>query len=75
LESTKYYISEETFIEFSTKLMQNFVLPFNFSAVDLLKSQEVVAIIGPQTSQEAGFVIDLCNASKVPMVSFLHRAL
>eukprot|EP00253_Pinus_taeda_P013220 PITA_13220 len=39
------------------------------AAVDLLKKQ-VVAIIGPQTSQEAGFVIDLCNASKVPMISF-----
>ncbi|KAH9313521.1 hypothetical protein KI387_022148, partial [Taxus chinensis] len=29
-----------------------------------------VAIIGPQTSQEAGFVAQLCDAAQVPMLSF-----
>ncbi|KAH9319673.1 hypothetical protein KI387_021442 [Taxus chinensis] len=39
------------------------------AGVELLQSG-VVAIIGPQTSQEAGFVAQLCDASQVPMLSF-----
>eukprot|EP00253_Pinus_taeda_P018895 PITA_18895 len=54
---------------FSDSDGQNAVMAAS-AAVDLLEKHEVVAIIGPQTSQEAGFVIDLCTASKVPMISF-----
>eukprot|EP01018_Ginkgo_biloba_P015159 Gb_26917 [translate_table: standard] len=39
------------------------------AALELLKSQ-VVAIVGPQTSQEAGFVAELSVATEVPMISF-----
>ncbi|KAK1276938.1 Glutamate receptor 2.8 [Acorus gramineus] len=40
------------------------------AAVDLLKSKQVHAIIGPQTSSQAVFVSDLGNRSQVPVVSF-----
>nr|DAD27619.1 TPA_asm: hypothetical protein HUJ06_029087 [Nelumbo nucifera] len=39
-------------------------------ALDLLKNTQVQAIIGPQTSAEANFVIDLGNRTQVPIVSF-----
>ncbi|CAA7407345.1 unnamed protein product [Spirodela intermedia] len=38
-------------------------------AVDLLRFERVHAIIGPQTSDEAGFIVDLGNRVRVPIVS------
>ncbi|CAL9056273.1 unnamed protein product [Musa banksii] len=40
------------------------------AAVDLLKNFQVQAIIGPETSTEASFVINLGNQSQVPVLSF-----
>ncbi|KAJ3695387.1 hypothetical protein LUZ60_000764 [Juncus effusus] len=40
------------------------------AALDLLKSSEVQAIIGPQTSTETEFVANMCNQSRVPLLSF-----
>ncbi|XP_022730776.1 glutamate receptor 2.7-like [Durio zibethinus] len=40
------------------------------AALDLIKNVEVQAIIGPQTSMEANFVINLGNKSQVPIISF-----
>ncbi|XWS17898.1 hypothetical protein CRYUN_Cryun33cG0108000 [Craigia yunnanensis] len=40
------------------------------AALDLIKNVQVQAIIGPQTSMEANFVINLGNKSQVPIISF-----
>ncbi|KAL8043588.1 hypothetical protein ABFX02_09G128007 [Erythranthe guttata] len=40
------------------------------SALNLLKDAQVDAIIGPQTSAQANFVIGLGGAAKVPVISF-----
>ncbi|XP_019097967.1 PREDICTED: glutamate receptor 2.5 isoform X2 [Camelina sativa] len=40
------------------------------SALYLIKKREVVAIIGPGTSMEAPFLINLGNQTKVPIISF-----
>ncbi|KAK2630924.1 hypothetical protein EUGRSUZ_L03706, partial [Eucalyptus grandis] len=42
----------------------------DFSALDLIKNKQVQAIIGPQSSVQADFVIDLGNKSHVPIISF-----
>ncbi|KAJ0984992.1 hypothetical protein J5N97_003348 [Dioscorea zingiberensis] len=45
-----------------------------FAAVDLLKNVQVQAIIGPQTSQQAKFIIELGNNSQVPIISFTAKS-
>ncbi|KAF8031105.1 hypothetical protein BT93_D0333 [Corymbia citriodora subsp. variegata] len=40
------------------------------AALDLIKNKQVQAIIGPQRSVQADFVIDLGNKSHVPIISF-----
>ncbi|KAF8392930.1 hypothetical protein HHK36_021170 [Tetracentron sinense] len=40
------------------------------AALDLLKNVEVQAIIGPETSAQANFVLDLGDKAQVPIVSF-----
>ncbi|KAK6274225.1 hypothetical protein POUND7_011308 [Theobroma cacao] len=40
------------------------------AALDLIKNVQVQAIIGPQTSMQANFVINLGNKSQVPIISF-----
>ncbi|XWS17895.1 hypothetical protein CRYUN_Cryun33cG0107700 [Craigia yunnanensis] len=40
------------------------------AALDLIKNVQVQAIIGPRTSMEANFVINLGNKSQVPIISF-----
>ncbi|XP_057467334.1 glutamate receptor 2.3-like [Actinidia eriantha] len=40
------------------------------AALDLLRNVEVQAILGPGTSMQADFVIDLGNKSRVPIISF-----
>ncbi|XP_010255695.1 PREDICTED: glutamate receptor 2.2-like [Nelumbo nucifera] len=40
------------------------------AAIDLLQKTEVQAIVGPQTSQQAEFIVDLGNRVKVPIISF-----
>ncbi|KAM3762373.1 hypothetical protein ACB098_01G340000 [Castanea mollissima] len=41
-----------------------------FRALDLMKNKEVQAIIGPQSSAEARFVIELGRKAQVPIISF-----
>lgn len=43
---------------------------FLTAALDLLKNVQVQAIIGPQTSSQAKFVIELGNRTHVPVISF-----
>ena len=38
--------------------------------MDLLKHEEVQAIIGPQSSAQARFVIELGRKAQVPIISF-----
>ncbi|XP_039120767.1 LOW QUALITY PROTEIN: glutamate receptor 2.2-like [Dioscorea cayenensis subsp. rotundata] len=45
-----------------------------FAAVDFLKNVQVQAIIGPQTSTQAKFVIELGNRSQVPIISFTAKS-
>nr|POF01955.1 glutamate receptor 2.2 [Quercus suber] len=40
------------------------------AALDLIKNIEVQAIIGPQNSMQANFVIDLGDKARVPIISF-----
>ncbi|KAF5776792.1 putative periplasmic binding protein-like I [Helianthus annuus] len=39
------------------------------AALDLMKNVQVTAVIGPMTSSQADFVIDLGNKEKVPVIS------
>ncbi|KAG5538081.1 hypothetical protein RHGRI_025239 [Rhododendron griersonianum] len=40
-----------------------------FAAIDLLKNVQVQAILGPQRSSQAKFVIDIGNKTQVPIIS------
>ncbi|KAK3437269.1 hypothetical protein EUGRSUZ_C01908 [Eucalyptus grandis] len=40
------------------------------AALDLIKNKQVQAIIGPEASLQADFIIDLGNKSHVPIISF-----
>ncbi|KAM0939244.1 putative periplasmic binding protein-like I [Dioscorea sansibarensis] len=44
------------------------------AALDLLKNVQVQAIIGPQTSTQAKFVIELGNSAQVPIISFTAKS-
>ncbi|KAL4565881.1 hypothetical protein LXL04_029987 [Taraxacum kok-saghyz] len=39
------------------------------AAIDLLKNTQVMAIIGPQKSSQADFVLDIAQRSKIPIIS------
>nr|GEU51307.1 glutamate receptor 2.7-like [Tanacetum cinerariifolium] len=39
------------------------------AAIDLLKNEQVMAILGPMTSSQADFVIDIGSKSSVPIIS------
>jgi ionotropic glutamate receptor len=47
-----------------------FLNPFTSTALDLIKNVEVQAIIGPTTSMQANFVIELGEKAQVPVISF-----
>ncbi|KAG6624751.1 glutamate receptor 2.2-like [Carya illinoinensis] len=49
---------------------RNDVIQAAVAALYLIKNTEVKAIIGPQNSMQANFVIDLGNKSQVPIISF-----
>ena len=42
----------------------------SYPALDLMKNKEVQAIIGPQSSTQARFVIELGRKAQVPIISF-----
>ncbi|XP_038981733.1 glutamate receptor 2.2-like [Phoenix dactylifera] len=44
------------------------------AAIDLLKNVQVQAIIGPQTSTQAKFVIELGDKTQVPIISFSAKS-
>ncbi|KAF5461787.1 hypothetical protein F2P56_017858 [Juglans regia] len=48
----------------------NEVIAVASAALDLMKNEEVHAIIGPQTSAQAKFVIELGRKAQVPIISF-----
>ncbi|GLT97556.1 hypothetical protein SLE2022_151140 [Rubroshorea leprosula] len=41
-----------------------------FAAMDLINNEEVNAIVGPQTSMQANFVLSLGEKAQVPIISF-----
>ncbi|GLT80414.1 hypothetical protein SLA2020_518540 [Shorea laevis] len=41
-----------------------------FAAMDLINNEEVNAIVGPQTSMQANFVISLGEKARIPIISF-----
>ncbi|XP_030950058.1 glutamate receptor 2.8-like [Quercus lobata] len=53
-----------------TKDSGNDIIAAASAALDLIKNEEVQAIIGPQRSAQARFVIELCRISQVPIISF-----
>ncbi|KAK1549729.1 hypothetical protein Q3G72_006829 [Acer saccharum] len=62
--------------DYKTRLLLNIrdskrdVIAAAAAALDLIKNVQVQAIIGPETSMQANFVIDLGNKSQVPILSF-----
>ncbi|XP_043710262.1 glutamate receptor 2.7-like [Telopea speciosissima] len=60
----------KTRLVFHTRDSKNSVVRAASMALDLLKNIEVQAIIGPQTSSQADFVIDLGDQAHVPIISF-----
>ncbi|KAL8243242.1 hypothetical protein R6Q59_009500 [Mikania micrantha] len=40
-----------------------------FAAVDLINNTQVIALVGPQQSSQANFVLDIAYESKVPIIS------
>lgn len=48
----------------------NKIFLFENAAVDLIKNVEVQAIIGPSTSMQAKFILDLGDKANVPIISF-----
>ncbi|CAK7354062.1 unnamed protein product [Dovyalis caffra] len=57
------YVNKKSIVTF-------FLIPFQNTALDLIKNVEVQAIIGPTTSMQANFVIDLGEKAQVPIISF-----
>ncbi|KAK1323532.1 Glutamate receptor 2.8 [Acorus calamus] len=61
---------------YSTRLVLHFedskedIIGAASAALDLLKINQVVAIIGPQKSTQAKFIADLGNSTRVPILSF-----
>ncbi|KAK1549619.1 hypothetical protein Q3G72_004940 [Acer saccharum] len=62
--------------DYKTRLLLNIrdskrdVIAAAAAALDLIKNVQVQAIIGPETSMQTNFVIDLGNKSQVPILSF-----
>ncbi|KAJ0091000.1 hypothetical protein Patl1_14366 [Pistacia atlantica] len=60
----------QTNLTLVTKDSQNDVVVAALAALDLMKNEKVHAIIGPQRSEEAQFLIDLGRKTNVPIISF-----
>ncbi|XP_050272481.1 glutamate receptor 2.8-like isoform X2 [Quercus robur] len=59
-----------TRLSFLTKDSGNDIIAVASAALDLMKNEEVQAIIGPQWSAQAKFVIELGRKAQVPIISF-----
>ncbi|XVE97289.1 hypothetical protein REPUB_Repub03eG0006900 [Reevesia pubescens] len=60
----------KTRLVFNTKDSKDDVVTAAAAALDLIRNVEVQAIIGPRSSMQANFVINLGNKSQVPIISF-----
>ncbi|XP_022756262.1 glutamate receptor 2.8-like [Durio zibethinus] len=60
----------KTRVVFTTKDSKEDVVSAAAAALDLIRNVQVQAIIGPRSSMQANFVINLGNKSQVPIVSF-----
>ncbi|XP_042487490.1 glutamate receptor 2.7-like isoform X1 [Macadamia integrifolia] len=60
----------KTSLVLHTRDYKNSVVHASSMALDLLKNIEVQAIIGPETSSQANFMIDLGDEAQVPIISF-----
>ncbi|GMQ07870.1 hypothetical protein CsSME_00051874 [Camellia sinensis var. sinensis] len=58
-----------TRIVLQTRYSKGDVVEAASAAIDLLKNVQVQAILGPETSTQADFVIDIGNKSQVPIIS------
>ncbi|KAK7351329.1 hypothetical protein VNO77_10697 [Canavalia gladiata] len=70
---TDLYLSHshyKTRLQFIFKDSKRDIVTAAAQAVDLIKNEQVQAIMGPTTSMEATFVIGLGNKTQVPIVSF-----
>lgn len=54
----------------TTHTNRSYSFCFSFAATDLIKNVQVKAIIGPQTSSQAQFVMELGNKAHMPILSF-----
>ncbi|KAJ0091278.1 hypothetical protein Patl1_14395 [Pistacia atlantica] len=59
-----------TRINFLFRDSRNDVVAAASAALDLMKNEQVHAIIGPQSSSQAKFVIELGTKANVPIISF-----
>nr|XP_027084346.1 glutamate receptor 2.7-like [Coffea arabica] len=62
--------SYRTRLVLNTRDSKNTVVGAAAAALDLLKNVEVQAILGPMTSMQANFVINLGDVAQVPIISF-----
>ncbi|KAG5225122.1 glutamate receptor [Salix suchowensis] len=60
----------KTRLVLTTRNSRNDVVGAASAALDLIKNVEVQAIIGPTTSMQANFVIELGEKAQVPIISF-----
>ncbi|CAL5361045.1 unnamed protein product [Camellia sinensis] len=66
-----FYVTHNytTRIVLQTRYSKGDVVEAASAAIDLLKNVQVQAILGPETSTQADFVIDIGNKSQVPIIS------
>ncbi|KAM5548452.1 hypothetical protein ABKV19_000059 [Rosa sericea] len=64
----------KTRIVLSTRNSKQTVVGAAAAALDLIKNAEVLAILGPETSMEASFIVNLGDESHVPILSFSASA-
>ncbi|XP_048325572.2 glutamate receptor 2.7 [Ziziphus jujuba] len=60
----------KTRLHINARDSKNDVIGAASAALDLIKNAQVKAIIGPQTSMQANFVVDLGEKAQVPIISF-----
>ncbi|XP_062022459.1 glutamate receptor 2.2-like [Rosa rugosa] len=65
-----YHPHYKTWLVLNTRDSKKNVVAAAASALDLIKNHEVPAIIGPVTSMETSFVINLGDQTHVPIISF-----
>ncbi|KAF3446141.1 hypothetical protein FNV43_RR11320 [Rhamnella rubrinervis] len=64
------HASYKTRLVLNTRDSKEDVVAAAAAALDLIKNEQVQAILGPQTSMQASFIIELGNQAQVPILSF-----